>query len=127
MMRFLSVIVAGFLFGAGGMALAHDMPGMTMAAMAPAATQTAAAPPDVINIDNFSFGPDALTVAVGTTVTWVNHDDEPHTVVSGDSPTLFKSGPLDVDDKFTFKFEKPGTYKYFCSIHPHMTGTVVVK
>lgn len=127
MMKFLSVIAAGFLLGASGMALAHDMAGMHRAAMSSAAPQTAAAPPDVINIDNFSFGPEALTVAVGTTVTWVNHDDEPHTVVSGDSPRLFKSTALDSDEKFTFKFEKPGTYKYFCSIHPHMTGTVVVK
>jgi plastocyanin len=127
MKKFLSAIVAGFLFGSAGTALAHDMAGMTMAATAPAAAQTAAAPPDTINIDNFSFGPDIMTIAVGTTVTWVNHDDEPHTVVSGDNPRLFKSSALDSDDKFTFKFEKPGTYKYFCSIHPHMTGTIVVK
>ena len=79
-----------------------------------------------ITIDNFSFGPAAVTVPVGTTVTWVNHDDIPHTVVSEDLIT-FKSRPLDTDDRFSFKFEKAGTYKYFCSIHPKMTAQVVVR
>jgi plastocyanin len=79
-----------------------------------------------ITIDNFSFGPTAVTVPAGTTVTWVNHDDIPHTVVSEDLIT-FKSRPLDTDDTFRFKFEKAGTYKYFCSIHPKMTAQVVVR
>jgi plastocyanin len=68
-----------------------------------------------------------LTVAAGTTVTWTNHDDEIHTVVSTNHPGLFKSPPLDSGDHFAFTFKQPGTYRYFCSIHPHMTGTVVVK
>jgi|SRR5579863_5081890 len=78
-----------------------------------------------VKIDNFSFGPTALTVPVGTTVTWTNRDDIPHTVVSTDG--LFKSKALDTDDKFSFVFSKPGTYPYFCSIHPKMTGQVVVQ
>jgi plastocyanin len=78
-----------------------------------------------VKIDNFSFGPATLTVAPGTTVTWVNHDDIPHTVVSTDS--AFKSKVLDTDEKFSFTFTKAGTYPYFCSIHPKMTATVVVK
>jgi plastocyanin len=78
-----------------------------------------------VKIDNFSFGPAALTVAVGTTVTWTNRDDIPHTVVSDDK--VFKSKVLDTDEKFSFTFTKPGTYGYFCSIHPKMTGKVVVQ
>ena len=79
-----------------------------------------------IRIDNFSFGPASVTVPAGTQVTWVNHDDIPHTITSDDK-TTFKSHPLDTDEKFVFKFDKPGTYPYFCSIHPKMTATVVVK
>ncbi|HYL84927.1 MAG TPA: cupredoxin family copper-binding protein [Candidatus Angelobacter sp.] len=78
-----------------------------------------------VKIDNFSFGPSALTVPAGTTVTWTNRDDIPHTVVSTDG--VFKSKVLDTDDKFSFKFEKAGTYPYFCSIHPKMTGKVIVQ
>lgn len=77
-----------------------------------------------VKIDNFSFGP-AITVAAGTTVTWTNHDDIPHTVVSDDK--LFKSKVLDTDEKFSYTFGKPGTYPYFCSVHPKMTGKVVVR
>jgi plastocyanin len=78
-----------------------------------------------VKVDNFSFGPATLTVAVGTTVTWTNRDDIPHTVVSDDK--VFKSKVLDTDEKFSFTFAKPGTYGYFCSIHPKMTGKVVVQ
>jgi plastocyanin len=80
-----------------------------------------------VKIDNFSFGPAALTVPVGTTVTWTNRDDIPHTVVSTDDPKVFKSKVLDTDEKFSFTFSKAGTYPYFCSIHPKMTGKVVVQ
>jgi plastocyanin len=80
-----------------------------------------------VKIDNFSFGPAALTVPVGTTVTWTNRDDIPHTVVSTDDPKAFKSKVLDTDEKFSFTFSKAGTYPYFCSIHPKMTGKVVVQ
>jgi plastocyanin len=78
-----------------------------------------------VKIDNFSFSPATLTVTVGTTVTWTNHDDIPHTVVSDDK--VFKSKVLDTDEKFSYTFDKPGTYPYFCSIHPKMTGKVVVQ
>ena len=86
--------------------------------------QQAAATPDV-KIDNFSFGPQTLTVAAGTTVTWTNRDDIPHTVVSTEG--AFKSKAVDTDEKFSYTFAKPGTYSYFCSIHPKMTGEVVVQ
>ncbi len=78
-----------------------------------------------ISIDNFSFEA-VVTVPAGTRVTWVNHDDIPHTVVSEDL-TTFRSRPLDTDEKFSFTFKKAGTYKYFCSIHPKMTAQIVVR
>jgi plastocyanin len=95
-----------------------------LAATSGAATLPAQ-PPNTIIMHNFDFSPMMLTVAVGTTVTWHNTDGEPHTVTSLDG--LFRSGALDEDEKYTFKFTKPGTYKYVCSIHPRMTGTVVVR
>jgi plastocyanin len=78
-----------------------------------------------ISIHDFSFAPMSMTVAVGTTVRWQNLDGEPHTVRSVDSG--FRSEPLDQNDSFSFKFDKPGTYRYVCSIHPQMVGTIVVK
>jgi len=78
-----------------------------------------------VKIDNFSFGPGTLTVPVGTTVKWTNRDDIPHTVVSTDG--VFKSKVLDTDEKFSFTFSKAGTYPYFCSIHPKMTGKIIVE
>jgi plastocyanin len=78
-----------------------------------------------VKIDNFVFGPAAITVAAGTTVTWTNRDDIPHTVVSTEK--VFKSKVLDTDEKFSFTFTKPGEYPYFCSIHPKMTGKVIVQ
>jgi len=78
-----------------------------------------------VKIDNFTFGPATLTVTAGTTVTWTNKDDIPHTVVSTDG--VFKSKVLDTDEKFTFTFSKAGNYPYFCSIHPKMTGKVIVQ
>jgi plastocyanin len=78
-----------------------------------------------VTIDNFSFGPMELTVPVGTQVTWVNKDDVPHVVMSVDK--IFKSKALDTDDKFSFTFQQAGTYEYFCSVHPKMTGKIVVK
>lgn len=82
--------------------------------------------PVQVSIDNFSFGMATLTIKAGTSVTWVNKDDVPHTVVSSDKPRLFASPPLDTDEKFSYTFAKPGTYAYFCSIHPKMTAKVVV-
>jgi len=78
-----------------------------------------------IVMKNFDFTPMASTVAAGTTVTWKNEDGEPHTVVSTDG--LFRSAALDENDTFKFTFTKPGTYKYVCSIHPKMVGTIMVK
>jgi plastocyanin len=78
-----------------------------------------------VKIDNFTFGPAELTVRVGTTITWTNRDDIPHTVVSTDK--VFKSKVLDTDEKFSSTFSTPGSFPYFCSIHPKMTGKVVVQ
>ena len=78
-----------------------------------------------VKIDNFVFGPQAITVPVGTTVTWTNSDDIPHTAVSTDG--VFKSKVMDTDEKFSYTFTKAGTYTYYCSVHPKMTGQVVVK
>jgi plastocyanin len=78
-----------------------------------------------VTIDNFTFAPERVTVKAGTTVTWINRDDIPHTVAS--TTRLFKSKALDTDDKFSFTFATPGTYEYFCSLHPHMKATIVVE
>lgn len=78
-----------------------------------------------VKIDNFSFGPTELAVTAGTTITWTNRDDIPHTVVSTEK--VFKSKVLDTDEQYSFTFASPGTFQYFCSIHPKMTGKVVVK
>ena len=94
----------------------------TTNAAVPAAAPAAGAE---VKIDNFSFTPATLTVAAGTQVTWTNRDDIPHTVVSDDKSV--KSKALDTDDKFSFTFTKPGTYSYFCSLHPKMKGTIVVQ
>ncbi len=78
-----------------------------------------------VEIENFSFGSGTVRVPVGTTVEWTNRDDIPHTVVSTDG--LFKSDALDTDDSFSHRFDRAGVYDYFCSLHPKMTGKVVVK
>lgn len=78
-------------------------------------------------IDNFTFDPPKLTIAAGTKVTWINHDDVPHTATSSTKPRAFDSGTLDTDQKFSFVFTTPGTYDYFCAVHPKMTGQVIVK
>jgi plastocyanin len=99
-------------------AIVSTQPGLAAkAADGPASAQ--------IKIDNFTFGPTSLTVSSGTTVTWVNNDDVPHTVVSDDK--VFRSKALDTDDKFSYTFTMPGTYNYFCSVHPKMTAKIVVK
>ena len=114
---------SGWVVGLAGMALIA----LLLLALTPsvkASTEQPAAQADV-KIDNFSFGPQTITVSVGATVTWTNHDDIPHTVVSTDG--VFKSKVRDTDEKFSFTFEKAGTYPYYCSIHPKMTGKVVVQ
>ena len=84
-----------------------------------------AAEPIKIGVKGFMFNPVTITVPAGSQVTWVNLDDEPHTVASDTG--LFRSGGLDTNESFSFKFDKPGTYHYTCSIHPKMVGTVVVQ
>ncbi|WP_458687912.1 cupredoxin domain-containing protein [Nocardia tengchongensis] len=100
------------------------MPGMTSAAGTSAAGAPAPAGPDAVTIDNFAFGPGSLTVAAGTTVTWTNKDEEPHTVVANDGS--FRSPTLGTGATYTFTFAKPGSFAYVCSIHPFMHATVVV-
>jgi plastocyanin len=90
-----------------------------------ALTAAVAASPATVTIDNFDFAPMTITVAAGTTVTWANNDDIPHTVRAVDGS--FHSKALDTDDKYSFTFTKPGVYSYFCSVHPKMVGKVIVK
>jgi amicyanin len=82
--------------------------------------------PSTVSIDNFSFAPKELTVKAGTTVTWTNRDDIPHGIAS--SNNAFKRSPaLDTDESYSFTFTTPGTYQYFCYLHPHMVGSIVVE
>jgi amicyanin len=83
-------------------------------------------PAGAVSIDNFTFTPPALTVKAGTTVTWTNKDDIPHTVASSNN-AFKKSAALDTDDSYSITFTTPGTYQYFCYIHPHMVGSIVVE
>jgi len=96
---------------------------LAVAAAFPGASAQAAGPE--VDIDQFTFTPQHVTVKTGTTVTWINDDDVPHTVAS--STKFFKSKALDTKDKFSFTFTTPGTYEYFCSLHLHMTGAIVVE
>ena len=90
----------------------------------PAAADNQPASAAMVKIDNFNFAPQTLTVNAGTTVTWSNGDDVPHNIVSTDKK--FASPVLDTDEQFSHTFDAVGTYKYYCSIHPKMTGQVVV-
>ena len=102
------------------------VPMLLFAVATSVATSDAAIPATAeVKIDNFSFGPQTLTVAVGTEVVWVNRDDIPHTIVSADG--IFKSKVRDTDEKFSYKFTNSGTYSYYCSLHPKMTGKIVVQ
>ena len=121
MRRRVSVAVAVAVMVIGGWSAS----GRNVEAGAPAQPGAAAPATMEVKIDNFSFGPMTITVGVGTTVTWTNRDDIPHTVVTTDR--VFKSKVMDTDEKFSFTFTKAGTFTYFCSIHPKMTGTVVVQ
>jgi plastocyanin len=114
---FIASVIAVAVVGSGGIVAQHK----SFVASAQEKPASAAE----VKIDNFVFGPAAITVAVGTTVTWINRDDIPHTVVSTEK--VFKSKVLDTDEKFSFTFTKAGEYPYFCSIHPKMTGKVVVQ
>jgi len=94
-------------------------------AIAQQAQQPAAAGEAEISIQSFQFVPAILTVKAGTAVTWVNHDEEPHNVVSPNR--VFRSKAIDGGEKFTTVFDKPGTYNYICAVHPHMHGVIVVQ
>jgi plastocyanin len=109
------------VFGATVLAIALGVGIRADAAPADASTASEV----IVKIDNFSFSPASITVPIGATVRWTNADDIPHTVVSDDK--TFKSRALDTDEQFTHTFTKPGTYSYLCSIHPKMTGTIVVQ
>lgn len=91
------------------------------------AANAAVAAEQAVNIDNFSFGPARLTVPKGTRVVWTNRDDIPHTVTSALQPPAFKSAALDTGERFGMVFDKPGTYHYFCALHPHMQGEIVAR
>ncbi|TMQ30817.1 MAG: hypothetical protein E6K70_23545 [Planctomycetota bacterium] len=92
-----------------------------------AALDKSSGPVQEIVIDNFTFSPATVTIAPGTRVVWINHDDVPHTATSTSKPKRFESGTLDTDDKFAHVFTEPGTYSYFCAVHPKMTGQIIVK
>jgi len=98
----------------------------TLAAIVLPGWADAAAPASAVSIDNFTFGPQSVTMKTGTTVTWTNKDDIPHGIASANN-AFTKSKALDTDDSYSFTFTTPGTYQYFCYIHPHMTGTIVVE
>src|SRR5580765_8714966 len=98
---------------------------LMMSVVADMARAVPAPPAAAVSIGNFTFKAPVVTVRPGTTVTWTNGDDIPHTVVSKDG--VFKSKVLDTGDRFSFTFAKAGQFGYFCSLHPHMTGTIIVK
>lgn len=112
-----SALIAAALGGATATMLA--------AVVIPTAAQNAA-PGSAVSIDNFTFTPPSLTVKAGTTVTWTNKDDIPHGIAAANNE-FKRSKALDTDDSFSFTFTTPGSYKYFCYLHPHMTGTIVVE
>ena len=113
----MAVLIAGALLGLAS--------GGASRGAQPSAAPAAAAADSSIAIRNLMFEPMSLEVAAGTKVTWKNFDGEPHTIHSIDD--AFRSGALDQNDTFSFQFDKPGTYRYVCSIHPQMVATIVVK
>jgi plastocyanin len=113
-------LAALLVLGSGG-SLALPTKPLAQTPEAAAPTTTAAE----VRVDNFTFSPPILTVTAGATVTWINGDDIPHIIAAKDRS--FRSKALDTDDRFSFTFTAPGEYDYFCSLHPHMTGKIVVK
>ena len=99
--------------------------GSRPAAAAEAPSTQPAAPQ--VTIDNFTFKPAVLTISPGQTVKWTNKDDVPHTATASVKPREFDSGTLDTDQSWSHTFNMPGTYDYFCAVHPHMTGKIIVK
>ena len=117
---FLVVLVGGLGLGLG----AHSLIGQ-VAKRAAAPTDDMKSAAQTINIDNFAFSPATVTVPAGTKITWTNHDDIPHNIM--DTAHGIKSKALDTDDSFSYTFGEPGTYDYFCSLHPKMVGKIVVE
>ena len=117
--------MSGKRFEVFAIAIAILTIGVLMVNVAKARGETGKALPTQITVDNFTFTPGTLTVPVNSTVTWMNKDDVPHVIASTDG--LFRSKGLDTDDHFSYTFTKPGTYAYFCSIHPKMVGKIVVQ
>ena len=113
------VLLTGFVSVPGTMATQATF------SLTQAETTSVAATAPQVSVENAMFGPAALTIGVGTTVTWVNHDSDLHTVTS--SQGLFASPGLDAGDTFAHLFTTPGTYPYFCALHPHMKGTIIVQ
>jgi plastocyanin len=111
--------------GAGGaMESAAGSDGPAPAAQAAPPSEKVA---NQVLIDNFKFEPRQLTVTAGAKVTWVNRDDVPHTATSTAKPKAFDSKTLDTDEKFSHVFTTQGRYEYFCAVHPHMKGEIIVK
>ena len=98
---------------------------LTLAGVGAAAAQDGAPPAARVSIGHFAFEPAQLSVKAGTTVTWVNHDEEAHTVTALDRS--YASAGLEQEEAYSHRFATPGTYTYFCALHPHMTATVVVR
>ena len=117
-------IVAVMTLG-GASAFSGSAPGQASGIVQAASAEAPSGPAVEVKIDNFAFSPGAITVKVGTHVTWINHDDIPHTVDS--TQGKFKSAAMDTDDKFEFRFTDPGEYPYYCRMHPKMTGKVIVQ
>jgi plastocyanin len=114
MLGFTALVMTAFVLTTGNRANSATSPGDKPASGA------------TVKIDNFSFGPATITIPAGSTVTWTNSDDVPHVVTSDDNK-MFKSKALDTDDHFSFTFAKPGTYNYYCAIHPKMTAKIEVQ
>jgi plastocyanin len=124
----MATLLAGCGVNPGGAPSTTPMPHGTNDS-APSARPEAAVSAEAtrVVIDNFAYSPREITVAPGSRVLWVNRDDVPHTVTSTAKPKAFDSGALDDEASFAFVFQAPGTYDYFCALHPHMTGKVIVK
>src|SRR5436305_11385214 len=116
---FIIIVLVGFLAVGVFVSVRGQSSSSALDAGHPASDQTGQARGNTVSIDNFSFTPGTLTVPIGSTVTWTNKDDVPHTVVENNQK--FKSKALDTDETFSQTFTEPGTYEYFCSVHPKMT------
>jgi plastocyanin len=117
--------LAAARFAVGRAVVVAMLSGPILGAMLAFAAVAAQDTSNVITIDNFTFSPKELTVAVGTTVKWVNHDDIPHLIV--EKKTTFRSKALDTDDSYSYTFTSAGDFDYFCGLHPQMVGKVIVK